>query len=157
MVLIIALLLVFGISSLAMAQEGNEWGIDYQSEFNDLEHFDQESWDSSRENVAQIIQNGDNNNALQRMTEDSGNQQYLNQTGDWNNSEQRASGENNFSSIKQNGNRNNALTVQNGNYNRALISQIGDSNSAEIKQFSDNNTALIKQAGSNNNAVIIQK
>lgn len=156
MFLLIALLLICGISSAVMAQNGDEWGIDYQSEFNDLEYFNQESWGSETENTAQIIQDGDNNSAVQRMSKGSANQQYVNQTGDWNNLEQRALGENNFSSIKQNGNRNNSLTVQNGNYNKAFISQIGDSNSAEIKQFSDKSTALIKQSGNNNNAVIIQ-
>ncbi len=156
MIIIIALLLICGINSTVMAQDSSSWENDVQMKFVDLDYENQELWKKENLNKAQIIQKGNNNTALQKMTKGSANKQYTGQNGSWNRSEQEAEGKNNFSSIEQKGINNKALTVQTGNFNKAIINQRGNSNSAEIKQFSNNNFSIIKQIGSFNKAVIIQ-
>lgn len=101
MILIIALLLICGISSPLMAQDSNDWGVDYQSEFNDLEYFNQESWGSETGNIAQIIQNRKANKA------------FINQIGDSNSAEIKQLSDNNNALIKQSGSNNNAVIIQN--------------------------------------------
>ena len=111
MLLIIFLLVICGISSVVMAQNGNDWGIDYQSEFDDLEYFNQEAWGSETENIAQIIQNGDNNTALTVQTGNS-NKAFITQIGNANSAEIKQFSDNNTALIKQLGSNNKAVIIQ---------------------------------------------
>ena len=46
-IFVIALLLIFGVSSAVMAQSENSWEIDFQKEFGELDYLNQESWGQS--------------------------------------------------------------------------------------------------------------
>jgi hypothetical protein len=119
---VIALLLIFGLSSAVMAQAEKTWGMDFQKEFGELEYFNQSSWDSNLENKAEVIQEGENNRAAIRQN-----------------------GSGNNALTVQNGNFNNALITQTGAGNSAVIKQFSDNNSALINQTGSNNQAVIIQ------------
>lgn len=121
-VCIIALLLIFGVSSAVMAQAEKSWGMDFQKEFAELEYFNQSSWDSNLENRAEVIQEGENNRA------------FIRQNGSGNNA-----------LTVQNGNFNQAQITQTGEGNSAVIKQFSDNNSALINQIGSNNQAQIIQ------------
>ena len=120
--LVIALLLIFGVSSVVMAQTSMSWENNFQKEFAELDYFNQSSRDSAVENRAEIIQEGEDNRASIRQN-----------------------GSGNNALTVQNGNFNNALITQTGNDNSAVIKQFSDNNSALINQAGSNNQAVIIQ------------
>jgi hypothetical protein len=121
-ILVIAFLFIFGISSAVMAEGDLKWDKDFEKEFGDSDYFKQRSWKSDRENKAELIQEGDENRAS------------IKQNGLANNA-----------LIVQQGNFNKASISQSGNSNSALIKQLSDHNSALINQVGTNNQAVIIQ------------
>ena len=110
-VLLIAFVLLFGISSAATAQAENNWGNDYQKKFNGLSYQNQEAWGSDRVNQASIIQNG-NKNFSSIIQKGISNYASVTQIGDSNSAIIKQFSDNNLAVIKQSGSNNRAVIVQ---------------------------------------------
>jgi len=121
-VCVIALLLIFGVSSAVVAQAEEGWGKDFEKVFGESDYFKQNSWDSNLENRAELIQEGKNNRAAIRQN-----------------------GRGNDALTVQNGNFNKALITQTGAGNSAVIKQFSNNNSALINQTGSSNRAVIIQ------------